>query len=104
MTKKQRQLKKAFRRMLRAQEPVILEKLMHNERKYGFGWGWRDNDWQEDLWRALPEHVTKGDPRDVVIYGAFCIYHGWRTAPPGQPYLNHRGEQRDADPNLPTIP
>jgi hypothetical protein len=100
MTKKKRQLKKAFKRMLRGQESIILDKLMHNEDKYSFGWGWRDDDWQEKLWRDLPHHVTKGDPRDVAIYAAFCMYHGWRTAPVGQPYLNHQGQPRAIDPNL----
>lgn len=81
MNKKERWLKKAFKQMLRAQEPTILAKLMKNERKYHFGWSWRSKNWEPHLHRDLPHHVTKGDPTDVIIYGSFALYHGWRTAP-----------------------
>jgi hypothetical protein len=82
MTKKERLFKKAFKIQLRRMEPVILNKLLANERKYHFGSAWKVPDWKEWLWHDLPQHVLKGDPRDVVIYGFFAWYHGWPTSPP----------------------
>ena len=75
------ELRAEFKRLLARFSDALLEKLMANERKYGFGWAWKENDWEEHLQRDLLKHVAKGDPRDVAIYAFFAHYHNWRTAP-----------------------
>jgi hypothetical protein len=60
---------------------AMLEKLRAAEKKYGWGDGWRRNDWQESCQRQLQEHLAKGDPRDVANYCAFMWHHGWSTTP-----------------------
>lgn len=76
------QLEKEFRRLLRLFAAVLLQKLIANEEKYGFGNSWKIPDWEAQLQRDLRHHVQKGDPRDVAIYALFAWYHNWRTAPP----------------------
>lgn len=60
---------------------ALLEKLRAAEAKYGRKDDWLDPNWETDCQRQLAEHLTKGDPRDVAAYAAFCWHHGWPTAP-----------------------
>ncbi|MBD2700126.1 hypothetical protein IC229_05735 [Spirosoma sp. BT702] len=81
LTLREEALKSEFTALLENFSAVLLDKLMANERKYGFGEAWKIPDWEEDLQRDMVEHIQKGDPRDTAIYSLFAWYHGWRTAP-----------------------
>jgi hypothetical protein len=63
---------------------ALLEKLRTAETKYGRKNDWLDPNWEADCQRQLLEHVTKGDPRDVAAYSAFCWHHGWATSSEGK--------------------
>jgi len=52
-------------------------KLLVSELKRNFQGSWASPDWQETFNEHFIEHVKKGDPIDVIIYGAFAAYHGW---------------------------
>lgn len=56
---------------------AIKDKLLKNERKYGFGDAWMYDDWKEELQKEIRSHTEKGDPLDVAIYAMFAHYHGW---------------------------
>jgi hypothetical protein len=92
MTRKQRQQKKGFKQLLRQMEPVIIAKLQANEKKHQFGETWRVPDWKASLHRQIPEHVRKGDPRDLVILGLMAMFHGWSTAPEKGEYTIASGD------------
>lgn len=62
---------------------ALKDKLAAAEKKYGYGDGWLDDHWQDDLVTKLAEHVQKGDPRDVAAFCAFAWHHGWSIAAPG---------------------
>jgi hypothetical protein len=74
-------MREEFKAILAEFSSHLLNKLMANEEKYGFGEAWKLTDWKEQLQKDLIKHVAKGDARDVAIYALFAWYHGWPTAP-----------------------
>jgi len=64
---------------------ALADKLAKAEQKYGYSDGWRDPAWQDECRQQLHHHATKGDPRDVAAYAAFCWHHGWPTTLPASP-------------------
>lgn len=75
------ELRDDFRALLCRFNTALLDKLLANERKYKFGYGWQESNWEEELQRDLIKHIEKGDPRDVAIYSLFAWHHQWRTTP-----------------------
>lgn len=78
--------------LVRRFSAALLDKLKAARTKYGYGENWRDDGWETDCQRALLEHLTKGDPRDVAAYCAFMWHHGWRTVAPDEAAI-HAGER-----------
>jgi hypothetical protein len=60
---------------------ILAEKLLANQKKYGFTNRWLNDDWEEECRLQMMEHIQKGDPRDLAIY-AFMWKRGWSTATP----------------------
>lgn len=58
-------------------------KLRHAEIKYGYGNGWKTEDWEYNCARELRRHLQKGDPRDVAI-----PLFAWVGGCPAAPYLS----------------
>lgn len=75
-------MQEEFEIILEGFSRILVAKLMQNEQKHKFGFSWKKSDWKEQLQRDLPEHVEKGDPRDVAIYAMFAWFHNWPTASP----------------------
>jgi hypothetical protein len=69
---------------------ALFEKLRAAQAKYGRKNDWLSPNWERDCQRQLLEHVTKGDPRDVAAYAAFCWHHSWSTAFPLQDRLTQQ--------------
>jgi hypothetical protein len=59
---------------------ALAGKLRRAEEKYGYGDGWRTDDWEAKCRHDLRVHLRKGDPLDVAIYAAFMWERGWSTA------------------------
>jgi hypothetical protein len=60
---------------------AIAFKLREAEEKYGYGDGWRTQDWEVECRQHMYDHMAKGDPRDMAIYAAFMWSRKWSTAP-----------------------
>lgn len=61
---------------------ALADKLLANQRKYGYQNEWLVNDWEEECRSSMMQHIEKGDPRDVAIYAAFMWARGWSTKQP----------------------
>jgi hypothetical protein len=61
---------------------ALAGKLRRAEEKYGYGDGWRTDDWEAKCRDDLRVHLGKGDPLDVAIYAAFMWERGWSTSGP----------------------
>ena len=67
-------LERAFVSALaKAREAVLL---------LGFTDEWLHENWADYLRHDIRRHVDKGDPRDVIVYAAFALHHGWSLAWP----------------------
>lgn len=75
-------LRRDFRELLCRFNKDLLDKLLANERKYQFGYSWKESNWEEQLQRDLLQHIEKGDPRDTAIFSLFAWHHQWPTARP----------------------
>lgn len=56
---------------------ALYDKLLKAQEKYGYSNGWLTDEWQEDCREQFDEHVSKGDPLDVIAYAAFMWKRGW---------------------------
>ncbi|MCW6598624.1 hypothetical protein [Yersinia ruckeri] len=58
--------------------PDVAAKMVKAQVKRGLTNEWLHEDWEFECRRQLSQHVNKGDPLDVIIYGMFCQGRGWR--------------------------
>ncbi len=59
---------------------ALAMKLREAEMKYGYGDGWKNQDWMDQCRADLMAHIAKGDPLDVAAYCAFLWHHGEKTS------------------------
>jgi hypothetical protein len=60
---------------------ALKEKALASQIKHGFSDDWLRDDWEALCKADLLRHISKGDPKDVAIYAAFCWARGWTTSP-----------------------